>query len=116
MSQNKNPIFCSSLVPNSNKVFIYKNKSFNVDFNLIKRNCKYFNDNKQKIKNVKFELKEIVDIPIDTIQAFLNCCQNQPTEIKDIFGINYLSIKYENDELKKITEKYIAGNFKELLF
>lgn len=115
MSKLANPIFHSSPIPNLTKTFVYKSENFKVDFDLLKRNCKYFQDHEQEI-NDEYEMKEIKDFPIETIRTFLNCCQNQTTEIKDIVGINYLSIKYENEELQKFTDKYIEENSKGLVF
>lgn len=117
MSENEKPIFCSSFTTKPNKIFIYKEKDYNVDFDLIKRNCNYFYEHREEIeREAKYKLDISIDLPTETIQSFLNCCQNQQTAINDIVGINYLSIKYQNEELKTFTEKYIEHNRDELIF
>lgn len=99
------------------KIFIYKGESFNADFNLIKRNCRYFDERKSEIKRSgQYDMHEIIDIPIETMRDFLDCYQFQRTTIHDFFGVNYLSTKYQNEKLKAFTDQYIEKHYDELLF
>lgn len=117
MSQNEKPTYYSSLKPRLNKIFIYGDLRKNVDFNLLKRNCKYFYDHRSEFRNKEeYEMKESINLPPSTVEAFLNCCQNKKTQIDDIFGVKYLSTKYQNEELLKFTQDYIENNYDELVF
>lgn len=118
MSQNLIPTtFCSTLTPKPNKIITYKGQDYSVDFNIIKLHCRYFFEHSSEFEDKeKIELNEAIDLPTDTIKTFLECSQGQPTSIYDIFGINYLSIKYQNDELKKFSQKFIETNYNQLIF
>lgn len=116
MSENEQ-IFCSSIIPKPNKIFVYKGEEYQVDFELIKRNCKYFYNRSSEFESQeKYEIDKSIEVNSETIQSFLKCCQNQETKISDFIGLNYLSTKYENEELKAFTEKYIAKHYDELIF
>ena len=45
MTEEERTIFCSSFMLKPNKIFTYKGEEYKVDFAIIKRNCKYFEDN-----------------------------------------------------------------------
>lgn len=115
--EEERTIFCSSFILKPNKIFTYKGEEYNVDFTIIKRNCKYFEKQKSEIKQIKkYEMNEVEDLPPETIQTFLSCSQNQRTTINDFVGVNYLSIKYENDELRSFTERYIENHYNDHIF
>ena len=117
MSQNDDLTFCSSIVPKPNKIFTYKGEDFHVDYDLIKRNCNYFNEQSEDIEsNERYEMEESIDLSSETVQIFLACCQNQQTKIKDLLKLNYLATKYQNNELKSFIEKSIEQNYDELIF
>lgn len=117
MNQELRPAFCSEIILNPNKIFIYKGENYNVDFDLIQRNCKYFYEHRSEFEQKeKIEIAEPIDLPVETFQTFLNCSQNQLTYIDDILGINYLSIKYQNEKLIKFTQDFIEKHNNQLIF
>lgn len=72
----------------SMKNFIYKGKTFPFDFDIFKQNSKYFFQNRKILKNVKNinllneEEEKIINLSDESIQAFINCCQNQMRFVK----------------------------------
>lgn len=73
----------------SMKNFIYKGKTFPFDFDIFKQNSKYFFQNRKILKNVKNinllneEEEKIINLSDESIQAFINCCQNQMCQINN---------------------------------
>lgn len=92
------------------KYFVYKNKKYQINFDLLKQNCTYFYQNQDKyleedninIFNGEDEDEEFL-LSEDSIKSFIKICQNEATEISisSVISLQYLSYKYEYPELKK---------------
>ena len=96
------------------KYFIYKDKKYPIDFDLLKKNSQFFYRNEKQFTHVnEIDLlngtdEALLDIPEEAIQAFIASCCNQPCKIQlsDVIPLQYLSHKFEFIELIKITDKY----------
>ena len=83
------------------KSYIYKGKTFPFSFDIFKQNSKYFFQNRKFLKNVKNikilneEEEKIINLSDESIQAFINCCQNQMCQINitNVFQLHFLSYK-----------------------
>ena len=83
------------------KSYIYKGKTFPFSFDIFKQNSKYFFQNRKILKNVKNinllkkEEEKIINLSDESIQAFINCCQNQMCQINmtNVFQLQFLSYK-----------------------
>lgn len=96
------------------KYFIYKDKKYPIDFDLLKKNSQFFYRYEKQFTHVnEIDLlngtdEALLDIPEEAIQAFITSCCNQPCKIQlsDVIPLQYLSHKFEFIELIKITDKY----------
>ncbi|KAK8848324.1 hypothetical protein M9Y10_019387 [Tritrichomonas musculus] len=83
------------------KSYIYKGKTFPFNFDIFKQTSKHFFQNRKILKNVKNinllneEEEKIINLSDETIQAFINCCQNQMCQINmtNVFQLQFLSYK-----------------------
>lgn len=117
MEQNTRHQFCSELILYPNKIITYNGEEFKVDFDLIKRNCKYFYEHRSEFDPLEtIEINDPTNLPPKTFQSFLDCSQNQLTYIDDILGVNYFSIKYQNAKLLKYTQDCIKNDYNQLIF
>ena len=105
------------------KFFVYKDKKYPFDFNLFKENSNYFYKNRKHLKKVK-EIKLLneyeddnIELSEEIIKTFISSCQNDIFEINksNAIELQFLSMKYEVDELKSITHEYIENNHESLL-
>ena len=96
-------------ISRNDKNFIYKGRKYPINFESVKSNSNYFYVNSENFKEENIELHEKIDIKEDTINSFIECCQNKPFNINDsnVFQLDYLSKKYEVPELSKITQEYL---------
>lgn len=103
-----------------NKNFVYKDKKYPIDFDLISKNSNYFYcHSKDFTHKTDIEISsDLIDLTESSILAFIKCCQNQSFEIieSDIFSIRQLAIKYEVPGLLKITTKFIDEHSSSLVF
>ena len=90
------------------KYFVYKDKKYQVNFDLLKQNCTYFYQNQEKYleeDNIKIfdDDDEEFELTEDSIKSFITICQNETTQvsISSVIHLQYLSYKYEYPELKK---------------
>lgn len=106
------------------KYFIFKGKQYQVDFDKVIKNSRYFDKNRKKFKqvdniNILDEAdNSIIDITEDVIQAFIASCQNEPCKIhfSDVIPLQYLSYKYDFPKLIEITEKFVEEHRDKLVF
>lgn len=105
------------------KFFVYKDKKYPFNFNLFKENSNYFYKNRKHLKKVK-EIKLLneyeednIELSEEIIKTFISSCQNDIFEINksNAIELQFLSMKYEVDELKSITHEYIENNHESLL-
>lgn len=105
----------------SQKNFVFNNKSFPFDFELFKNNSSFFFKYKNQYENIESfnilnddEIKYFKNITDSAISDFISLCQNEKCQIKssDIFYILYLSYKFEVKELTKSLTDLISNNFK----
>ena len=103
-----------------NKNFIYKGKSYQIDFSLVKKNSNYFYKNRDQCKNIHdIEItEELIDISEESIPAFISSLHNDSFEINEsnVFSLNQLSIKYEMPNLISLTDEFIKKYDKTLIF
>lgn len=104
----------------SNKNFVYKEKKYPFDFELIIKNSNYFYRNRDDfllITDIEIP-SSVFNLTESSIHAFISCCENLSFEINksDIFSLHQLAIKYEVPELLKITTEYINQNNNNLIF
>ncbi|KAK8848021.1 hypothetical protein M9Y10_019074 [Tritrichomonas musculus] len=108
--------FQIKILPENSKNLTYKDKSFPIDYVLLKRNSEFF-----QINNNKYKYKENIplleeegnsDFPLYSIQEFVRCCQNQQIEINpsNIFYLKYLAKKYKVQSLEETTNDIISSN------
>ena len=104
------------------KYFVYHNKKYPVNFDMVKINTNYFYKNQNQFQNKeKIDLinenEEYVKLSDQSIQAFISSCQNEPCSINksSIIPLQYLAHKFEFNELIQITDKYIKDHSNELI-
>ena len=109
---------CIGPMTRNNKNIIYKSKTYPVNFDTIKNNSNYFFQNSKKFQAENIELQIEIEIPLDTIESFISCCQNKKFKINEsnVFHLDYLSKKYDVPELEKITQEYISKSNTDLAF
>ena len=119
MSQNKSIQTINPQIRH-NKNFIFKGKSYPIDFTLVKKNSNYFYERRDEFKNVKdIQLtEELIDISEDSIPVFISSCHNESFEINDtnVFSLHQLSVKYEVPYLISLTDDFIKKYDKTLIF
>ena len=111
------------------KYFVYKEKRYEVDFELLKINSEYFYNNKKQFKYIECinilneEEENQILIPEEAIQAFIASCNNDPCQISlsSVIALNYLSQKFQFTELIQITTDFFNAHriqlaLKSLLF
>ena len=103
-----------------NKNFVYKDKNYPIDFNLIKNNSNYFyerQDNYANIHDIQLT-EELINISEDCIPSFISSCHNDSFEINNsnVFSLYQLSIKYEVPSLISLTDNFINQHGKTLIF
>ena len=105
------------------KFFVYKDKKYPFNFNLFKNNSNYFYKNRKILKKVKeinllneYE-EDNIEMSAEIIKSFISSCQNEVFEINvsNAIELQFLSMKYEVDDLISITNEYIEKNHKSLL-
>ena len=101
---------CIKPIARNNKNFVYNGKKYPINFDSIKNNSNYFYNNWEDFKDEDIELQTEIGIEEDTINSFINCCENKKFEVNDlnIFHLDYLSKKYDVPELAKITKEYLS--------
>lgn len=119
MDQNKSGYSLKPLI-RSDKNFVYKEKKYPIDFNLITQNSNYYYARYDQYKEVHDIIlpEEPIDISEDSIHSFISSCQNEIFDINDsnVFSLHQLSIKYEVPCLYSLTEEYIKKHDKTLIF
>ena len=105
------------------KFFVYKNKKYPFDFDLLIKNSNYFYQYRQQYEEIEdiellSDTKDEYNFPEESIEAFVNCCQNKQCEIEStsIFSLQYLSSKYEYPEIIAITNEFIKEHSDELVY
>ena len=105
------------------KYFIYHNKEYPIDYDLLKKNSNYFFNNQAQFEDSQYielvdEKEEYINFSDESIQAFISCCQNEPCSIhsSSVIPLQYLANKYEFSELIEVTEKFISQHSSELVF
>ncbi|KAK8870941.1 hypothetical protein M9Y10_008854 [Tritrichomonas musculus] len=106
------------------KYFVYKNKKYPVNFDLLKKNCNYFYQNRKQFKDiddivlVNEEDERDIELTEDSITAFISNCQNDNCQIclSSVIPLNYLACKYDYPALKNYTDNLIRENSNELIF
>lgn len=108
----------------STHFFIYRSQKYPFNIDLFKIMSNYFTKNPSIIeagnKSVKLfdtEDEERIHTDDDTIKSFIQFFHRQPIQLhnKNVIILNFLSAKYEIDELKEATEKYIKKHHEELV-
>lgn len=105
------------------KCFVYHNKEYPIDYDILKKNSNYIFNNQEKFENTQYielinEEEENIRISDESIQAFILSCQNKPSTINksSIISLQYLAYKFEFVELIEVTDKYISQHSNELIF
>lgn len=105
------------------KCFVYHNKEYPIDYDILKKNSNYIFNNQEKFENTQYielinEEEENIRISDESIQAFILSCQNEPSTINksSIISLQYLAYKFEFVELIEVTDKYISQHSNELIF
>ena len=106
------------------KYFIYRDKEYPVDFDLLKKNSDYFfkfqNEftNTTNINLIDKEEENDLKFSEDCIRVFISCCHNEECMISksSVIGLQYLARKYEFQALLKATSKIISEHWTDLLF
>ena len=105
------------------KFFVYKDKKYPFNFNLFKDNSNYFYKNRKILKKVEeinllneYE-EDMIEMSEEIIKSFISSCQNEIFEINlsNAIELQFLSMKYEVNDLISITNEYIEKNHKSLL-
>ena len=107
----------------NNKFFNYKGKSYPFNFDLFKKNSKYFFANRQALKNKdSIDLiseidQKSINFSDDDINNFIKCCQEESIDIdlSNVIQLQFLANKYDVPQLINITTDFIAENSKELV-
>lgn len=124
MNQNS---FSISITPifKTQKYFVFNDKKYQFDFELIKNNSNYFFIYQEQYKQIEFidlfqeDEREIYkDITDTAIKNFISLIQNQQYTINenDLFHIKYLAEKYEFTNLVNTISDLISKNKKKLFF
>lgn len=107
------------------KYFVFHDKKYPFDYELIKSNSSFFFRYQNQYDNIDFinlfqdnEIEQFNDMKETAITSFISLCQNKECKINksDIFYIQYLAKKYEVSELLNIITSIISANHKELVF
>lgn len=105
-----------------NKEIVYNNKHHQIDFDILERYSNHFYENRMKYKNLDEITFSKVDFNVsdESFHNFISFCQMRfdPNNINNsnIFDLYFLSIKFGVQELRHISEDYIAKNYKNLIF
>ena len=105
------------------KYFVYQNKEYLINFDLLKISCYYFYQNQQKFEqeeiiNLNDEIKDQVILNDESIRTFISCFQNEPFSIskESIISLQYLSHIFKFPELISITDKFVESHWPQLIF
>ena len=105
------------------KHFIFKEKKYSIDFDVLKRNSNYFYRNRNQFKyvddiNLLNEDEQLKEVSEETVRAFISSCQNEKCEIdlQDVIPLRYLSYKFEIPRLIMITEQFFEDYSEDLIF
>ncbi|KAK8895355.1 hypothetical protein M9Y10_023817 [Tritrichomonas musculus] len=105
------------------KYFVYQDKLYSVNFDLLKMNSLYFYKNQEKFKeknNIELmgEHEKYIKLTDESIEAFISSCQNEPCSIENssIIPLQYLAHKFEFNALIQFTDKYIEEHSEDLIF
>ena len=107
------------------KYFVYKNKKYQINFDLLKQNCTYFYQNQDKYLeedniNIFNDEDEDEEFPLSkgSIKSFVKICQNEATEISisSVISLQYLSYKYEYPEIISNTENFCQEYNEKIIF
>lgn len=119
MNQSKSIISLKPLI-RYNKNFVYKDKKYPIDFNLIINNSNYFYEKREEFANIQdIKLAEdLFDISEESIPLFVSSLHNDPFEINNsnVFSLHQLSIKYEVPHLNSETDQFIQKYGATLIF
>ena len=103
-----------------NKIFIFKGKRYDVDFDIIARYSNYFNKNSARYQNFTEIAISDENLPVsdEDFKCFISCCQNQIFQLSDsnVFALYQLSLKFDVPSLQKVTNEYIEKNHSNFIF
>ena len=125
--KNKNEIQFSFRIEQqkvrNRKYFVYEDKKYPIDFDLLVKNSNYFYKNREQYANIEYinllnESDDEINIPEEAIEAFITSCQNEQCQISlsSILALQYLSYKYEYPEIISITENFCQEHNDEFIF
>lgn len=94
--------------------FVYQDKKYPIKYDFFKYSSKYFEKNHDTIEKSKFlplvdsETENKIVLTEETINNFINFVQRSEITVNNdnIFGLNYLSNKYEVTSLNEILSDY----------
>ena len=117
------PIYINKQTALNQKYFQFHDKQYPIDFDLLKKNCHYFYENRKEYKNVTVinlltNEENDLDISDESVEVFIKCCHNEPTQIRlpSVISLHYLSTKFEFKELNQITSQFITQHSNQLIF
>ncbi|KAK8836466.1 hypothetical protein M9Y10_037725 [Tritrichomonas musculus] len=102
--------------------FVYKNKRYPFKISFFNLCSYYFYQNSEHFQYTKDinlideEIGEQLNLQEDTIVHFIKYVQHEAIALDDenVIGLHYLSTKFEVEDLKEYTIKYITSHHKEL--
>lgn len=115
-------IQCKDVIPDTH-VFVYKNEKYPFKFDYFKYASEYFSRNREefeKATNINLldsEEEEKTPIQKEIIESFIKSVEGQKIIVNEenVFGLKYLSEKYEVSILTEQLNEYIFSHEKELL-
>ena len=103
------------------KYFVYGEQLYEIDFDKIKKNCRYFYQNRKQYKDTVYinlldDDETFIELTDETIKGFISICQNEKCELSHstINSLHYLASKYDFPELQNITKEYLNKHTNEL--
>ncbi|KAK8840170.1 hypothetical protein M9Y10_031110 [Tritrichomonas musculus] len=116
-------IHATNQVIRDKKYFVYHNKQYPVNFDLLKINSNYFYKNQDQFREEQYielidEKEDFVKLSDESINAFISSCQNEQCSINksSIIQLQYLAHKFEYNELIRITDQIIKDYSEDLIF
>ena len=88
----------------------YRSRTWNVDYDILKKNSTYFNDHQNENRNKKEINLAEDETSEDSIDIFISICENKKFELDEtnIFDLYNLSCKYGVINLTKCIENFIS--------
>lgn len=104
----------------TNKIIIYNDNHYSIDFGILKRCSTYFSQNRKKFKHCE-EIhisKDDFDVSDESFENFISFCQMRKYEINNsnVFDLYLLSFNYDVQELVQETRDHISKNHHDLIF